>query len=67
MEQSWQKGNPDPKALAFYGVLWQQGDPEDSDCSQTWLRFVTGRPVSAITTQFLEWCSTRLLKQGKTH
>src|SRR6266700_3735548 len=34
---------------------------------QAWLRFVTGRPVSAITTQFLEWCCQRLLKQGKTH
>ena len=30
------------------------------------LRFVTGRPVSATTTQFLEWCCTRLQAQGKT-
>ena len=34
---------------------------------QMWLRFVTGRPVSAITTQFLDWCCQGLLKQGKTH
>src|SRR5215469_7696830 len=29
------------------------------------LRFVDGRPISAITTQFLEWICTRLQKQGK--
>ncbi len=30
------------------------------------LRFVTGRPVSTITTQFLAWCCTCLQAQGKT-
>ena len=29
VEQSWQKGDPDPKALACYGVLWQEGPPDD--------------------------------------
>jgi DDE superfamily endonuclease len=67
VEQSWRKDDPDPKALACYGVLWQQGDPKEPDRSQAWLRFVTGRPVSAITTQFLDWCCERLLKQGKTN
>ncbi len=67
VEQPWRKDDPDPKALACYGVLWQQGDPKEPDRSQAWLRFVTGRPVSAITTQFLDWCCERLLKQGKTH
>jgi transposase len=67
VEQSWKKGDPDPKALACYGVLWQEGTSDNPDRSQMWLRFVTGRPVSAITTQFLEWCCQRLLKQGKTH
>ncbi len=32
-----------------------------------WLRFVTGRQVSAITIQSLEWCCERLSKQVKTH
>ncbi len=53
VEQVWQKGDPDPKALACYGVLWQKGSPDDPDRSETWLRFVTGRPVSAITIGFL--------------
>ena len=65
IEQSWQKDDPDPKALACYGVLWQTGSLEDPDRSQVWLRFVTGRPVSAISIQFLEDCCQRLAAQGK--
>jgi DDE superfamily endonuclease len=66
VEQSWHKGDPDPKALACYGVLWQQGPLSDPVRSQMSLRFVTGRPVSALTTQFLEWCCAQLQAQGKT-
>jgi hypothetical protein len=55
-----------PSALACYGVLWQEGPPEDPKRDQIWLRFVTGRPGSSISTQFLEWCCTRLAEQGKT-
>jgi len=65
VEQSWKKEDPDPKALACYGVLWQEGTPEDPQRDQMWLRFVSGRPVSAITTQFLDWCCERLAAQGK--
>lgn len=64
-EQSWKKGDPDPKALACYGVLWQEGQPDDPQRDQMWLRFVTGRPVSDISTQFLDWCCQRLEAQGK--
>jgi hypothetical protein len=31
-----------------------------------WLRFVAGRPVSAVTIDFLAWCSARLVAQGCT-
>jgi len=65
IEQAWKKGDPDPKALACYGVLWQKGPPDDPDRSQIWLRFVTGRPVSAISIQFLALCCERLAAQGK--
>ncbi len=65
VEQSRQKGDPDPKALACYGVLWQEGTPDDPMREEMWLRFVTGRPVSDITTQFLDWCCERLAAQGK--
>jgi hypothetical protein len=29
-----------------------------------WLRFVSGRPVSAITAQFLDWCCPKLEALG---
>jgi hypothetical protein len=53
------KDDPDPKALACYGLL-------RPDLERVWLRFVTGRPLSAITTQFLAWCAERLATEGKT-
>jgi hypothetical protein len=59
VEQTVAPDDPDPKAMACYGLLVRQAtEPE-----QVWLRFVTGRPVSAVTTQFLEWCCLRLAKQ----
>jgi hypothetical protein len=64
VEPSWQKADPDPKALACYGLLWQEGTPEEPQRDQMWLRFVTGRPVSAITTQFLDSSCERLAAQG---
>ena len=64
-EQTWRKGDPDPKALASSGVLWQEGTVDDPVREKIWLRFVTGRPVSAITTQFLDWFCTHLQQQGK--
>jgi transposase len=40
----------EPKALACYGLWLPQTE-------QTWLRFVDGRPVSALTVRFLDWCA----------
>ncbi len=34
--------------------------------AEVWLRFVDGRPVSALTTQFLAWCCNKLAARGKT-
>ncbi len=31
-----------------------------------WLRFVAGRPVSAITTRLLAWCAERTVARRKT-
>jgi len=52
------KDDPEPKALCCYGLYL----PE---LEQTWLRFVDGRPMSAITRQFLGWCCQRLEAVGK--
>ena len=53
----------DSKALACYGLLVRPG-PQQAD--QMWLRFVAGRPVSAVTIDFLAWCSAQLAAQGFT-
>jgi transposase len=60
LEQAMPKDDPDPKALACYGVLLRQR----GGAERVWLRFVDGRPVSALTEQFLDWCCTRLQEAG---
>ena len=59
VEQTVAKDDPDPKAVACYGLL-------RPDLDRVWLRFVAGRPVSSITTQFLADCCRRLEREGKT-
>ena len=60
------KDDPDPKALACFGLLLRQPAAREAAGEELWLRFVDGRPVSAITTQFLAWCAERLAALGKT-
>jgi hypothetical protein len=56
------RDDPDPKALACYGLLLRRLNAAD----EVWLRFVDGRPVSALTEQFLAWCGDQLATQGTT-
>ena len=58
VEQAVAKDDPDPRALACYGLLLPA-------TGELWLRFVDGRPLSGITTQFLAWCCDRLAARGK--
>ena len=51
--------DPEPKAVACYGLL-------RADTQGMLLRFVDGRPVSAVTTQFLAWLTAWLAAEGKT-
>ncbi len=54
IQQSVAKDDPDPKAISScYGLYLPELD-------QTWLRFVDGRPVSGVTTQFLKWSCEKL-------
>ncbi len=62
VEQSVAKDDPDPKALACYGLLLRASDQHPDDLL---LRFVDGRPISALTTQFLADCCQRLAARGK--
>jgi DDE superfamily endonuclease len=59
------KADPDRKALACYGLLVRWDTAETEPQEQMWLRFVDGRPVSAITTQFLDWCCAKVVALGK--
>jgi len=54
-----EKEDTEPKAIACYGIL-------RGDTHAMLLRFVEGRPVSAVTIDFLAWTCERLAKEGKT-
>ncbi|MDP8973343.1 MAG: transposase [Actinomycetota bacterium] len=58
IQQSVAKDDPDPKAISCYGLYLPELD-------RTWLRFVDGRPVSGVTTQFLQWSCEKLGALGK--
>ncbi len=60
VEQEVPDHDPDPKALSCYGVSVRV----PAQAEATWVRFVEGRPVSAITVQFLEWGCQRLQQHG---
>jgi len=53
-----EKDDTDPAALCCYGLL-------RADNAQMLLRFVEGRPVSQVTTDYLSWVSAELAQQGK--
>jgi transposase len=58
VERTAEQADPDPKALACYG-LWR------ADTGRMLLRFVDGRPVSQVTEDFLAWVCDRLAAEGK--
>ena len=58
VERAAPPGDPDPKALACYGLL-------RADTGRMLLRLVTGRPVSQLTEEFLAWVCERLAAGGK--
>jgi hypothetical protein len=51
------RDDPDPKALACYGLWLPAGE-------RMLLRFVDGRPVSAVTCAFLAWATESLAATG---
>ncbi len=57
VEQPVAKDDPDRKARACYGVLLPELD-------EGWRRFLDGRPVSAVTTVFLQWCCEEAAVRG---
>jgi transposase len=56
------KDDPEPAALACYGVYVPAWAAEPG--GSMLLRFVRGRPVSHVTTAFLAWATRRLAARG---
>jgi transposase len=44
----------------------RNADERAEPSEEVWLRFVEGRPVSALTIPFLGWCCAKLAQAGKT-
>jgi transposase len=65
VEQTVARDDADPKALACYGLLARCWDAGPCCSEDLWLRFVEGRPVSAVTIDFLRWCAARAQEHGK--
>ena len=60
VEPTVAKDDPDPKALACYGLLLRAAPSAEDAADQMWLRFVDGRPVSPVTIHYLDWCCRKL-------
>ena len=58
LELAPDKQDVEPKALCCYGLL-------RTDSHQVWLRTVSGRPVSSVTTECWAWGCARLAQEGK--
>lgn len=58
VEQAVPKGDTGPKALSCYGLL-------RADTGGMMVRFVSGRPVSQVTEDYLAWVCERLKAEGK--
>jgi transposase len=65
VEQSVASADRDPKALACYGLLARYWDAQHHWTEAMWLRLVDGRPVSAVTIDFLTWCAAQAAALGK--
>jgi transposase len=65
LEQTVAREDPDPKALACYGLRARCWDAGPCCSEDLWLRFVEGRPISAVTIDFLHWCVARAQERGK--
>jgi hypothetical protein len=65
VEQAVATDDPDPKALACYGLLLRTDPAAAQAADEIWLRFVDGRPVSPVTIDYLDWCCDKLQAAGK--
>jgi hypothetical protein len=65
VEPTVARDDPDPKAVACYGLLTRAWDAQGQRREDLWRRFVDGRPVSAVTIDVLQWCALPAQERGK--
>ena len=65
IEQRVAADDPDPKALACYGIYFRRRDQPDWVQDEVWLRFIEKRPISALSEAFVHWICQQLLARGK--
>src|SRR3954453_7041440 len=63
IEQTVARDDPDPKALACSGLLVRCWAAPAQRNEEMCLLFVDGRPVSAVTLDFLTWCAQQAQAQ----
>ena len=65
VEQIFTKNDPDPKALACFGlrVRWKNDKVQIQE--KIWLRFVAGNPCSDLTIKYLRWTCSKAHQSGK--
>jgi len=65
VEQVYTKHDPDPKALACFGLLvrWQNAKTQIQE--KVGLRFVEGNPCSELTIKYLQWICSKAHQSGK--
>ena len=54
-----------PTGVWTLGLVAEVSFAEGITADRMWLRFVDGRPVSAITAAYLDWCCRKLQAAGK--
>jgi hypothetical protein len=65
VERAVAKDDPDPKALACSGLRLRSATGDGGWREATWLRFVDGRPIGAVTTAYLAWGCAKLQAAGE--
>jgi len=65
IQQTHTKDDPDPKALACYGLLVRWKNDKAHSQEKIWLRFVAGNPCAALTIKYLQWTCSKAHRSGK--
>jgi hypothetical protein len=65
IQQTYTKADPDPKALACYGLLVRWKNDKAHLKEKIWLRFVAGNPCKELTLKYLQWSCSKARQAGR--